>query len=245
MTRAFCLFLSTFLLSTSPVAAQMGGGGMGGGGMGGMGGGGMGGAGPPGGGPGPGGLMRPPSPPKPLSRDRFDKAVTAMFRDADVSRDGMVTIEELRGIVEARRDAIIRARFAKIDSNNDRAISQEEFFGWQRQMGSLAASDKGGLVEREGPVAEVVRPELGDDPQDRAIAALVEPLSVTLLTQANGNYDAGVSLAELIANEGKRFEAADANHDGWLTMEEMRATMPKRGPRPESAPPGCPPGMAC
>lgn len=224
--------LPVLLLSSTAALAQMGGGGMGG---------------HPGGGwgRGAGAGMRRMTPAKPLSRERFDKVVTAMFREADANHDGTLTIDELRGIIEGQRDAIIRARFARIDSNHDRAISEEEFFAWQRQMGSVASSESAGMGEADGPVAEVIRPQLGDDPEDRMIGMMIEPLGVTVLTQANSNYDAGVSLAELIAFEGQKFQAADTDHDGWVTMEEMRAAMPRRGPRRDNSPAGCPTGETC
>lgn len=237
--------LPLLLLCSTPVLAQGMGGGMEGMGGGGMGGGGMG-HGHRGGGMGEGGgEMRRPNPPKPISRERFDKVVAAMFREADVNRDGMVTLEELRGIIEARRDTIIRARFDKVDSNHNGMISQEEFFAWQRQMGSVASSDTGGMGEHEGPVAEVIMPQPGNDPADRALTALIEPLSVTLVTQANSNYDAGLSLEELLAYEGKRFDAADTNHDGWLTIDEIRAASPHRRRMPGGDEPHCPSDAAC
>lgn len=235
MPRLLLLLASAMLLCSTTVLAQMGGG-MGGGGMGGRGGGhhGEGGR---------GGGMNRANPSKPLERSRYDKAVTAMFHDADVNHDGTVTIDEVRGIVQARRDGIIRARFARIDSDHNGTISQKEFFAWQRQMGSAASADDAG--EHEGPVAEVIRPSLGNDPQDRIIGMLIAPLSATVVAEANSNYDAGVSLDELIAYEGKRFDAADTNHDGVLTFDEMRAMMPQRGRRREGGSPDCPPGEAC
>ena len=59
-------------------------------------------------------------------------------------------------------------------------------------------------------------------PGGQVLARLVAPLNATLLAAANANYDAGASLAEVLAYEGKRFEAADANTDGWVTDDELR-----------------------
>jgi len=249
--RTVSLGLVSVLLACSvPLLAQggMGGGDMGGMGSGGMGGGGMqGGGGRPGGGGPPPGMdgPRPPRPPKPIKREQFDKLVTGMFRQADGNRDGTVTIDELRALFEARRGAIIRARFEKIDANHNGAIGLDEFSAWQMQMGSLASSDGAALGDRNGPVAEVIMPDVGDDPGEAGLAMLIEPLSVAVITQANANYDAGLSLDELLAYEGKRFDAADANHDGWLTMDELRPPR-GRGPGPMGGPrPPCPAGQAC
>lgn len=232
------------MAGSAPLLAQgaMGGGDMAGtGGMGGMGGGGMQGGGPPPGMDGP----RPPRQPKPIGRDRVDKLVTGMFRQADGNRDGMVTADELRTLFEARRGAIIRARFEKIDANHNGAIALDEFSIWQTQMGTLASSEGAAMGKHDGPVAETITPDLGDDPAGAGLAMLIEPLSVSVISQANANYDAGLSLDELLAYEGKRFDAADANHDGWLTMDEMRPPR-GRGQGPQAAPrPPCPSGQDC
>ena len=168
-----------------------------------------------------------------------------MFREGDVNRDGMVMIDELRGLFDARRDTLIRARFTKIDSNHNGALSYEEFVAWQRQMGSVASSEVAGAGDRDGPIAEVLLPDIGDDPGSMGLAALIEPLSVGLITNANSNYDAGLSLEELLAYQGKRFDAADANHDGWLTMDELRP--PSRGSKrpPGVGAPPCLPDRPC
>ncbi|PZQ56996.1 MAG: calcium-binding protein [Novosphingobium pentaromativorans] len=225
--RKISLLLLPLLLLQTPAHAQMGGddmGGMGGGGMGGGGMGGPGGGGPPGGGGGGG----KPRMPKPISRAHYDKIVTALFRDADSNRDGLVTLDEFHTLVNARRDAAIKARFAKVDANGDGTISAAEFTAWQQQMGSVASDERGAVGDRSGQVLEVIAPDFGRDDDDRMLADLIEPISGTLIAKANTNYDAGVSLEELLAYEGARFEAADADKDGYLSMQELR---PKNGGR--------------
>ncbi|MBO9722734.1 MAG: EF-hand domain-containing protein [Novosphingobium sp.] len=235
--RKISLLLLPLLLLQTPAHAQMGDdmGGMGGGGMGRPGGGG-----PPGG-PGGGGKPRMP---KPISRAHYDKIVTAMFRDADINRDGLVTLEEFHALVNARRDAAIKARFVKVDANGDGTISIAEFTAWQQQMGSVAIDERGALGDRAGQVLEVVAPDFGRDDDDRMLADLIEPISGTLIAKANTNYDAGVSLEELLAYEGVKFEAADMDKDGYLSMQELRPKdgrregMPGRGGmRPMGPPP--------
>jgi hypothetical protein len=195
------------------------GGGMGGGMDGGMGGGGD--------GPG-GGEARParPSPPKPVKRKQFDKLVAGMFREADANKDGTVTVAELHGVVDARREATIRARFAAVDTSRDGTVSAAEFMAWQKQMGSVASSDTQASGDRNGPIADAILPH-PDGEDDYAIAAMIEPLSGTVIARANTNYDAGVSLDELLAYEGKHFDEADQDHDGELSMRELR---PAGGP---------------
>ncbi|WP_343061270.1 EF-hand domain-containing protein [Novosphingobium flavum] len=220
------MILSLLLLGSAvPALAQMGGGD---GGMGGMGGGGMGGGGRQGGrgeGRGEGGGMggaRGPEAPKPIKRERFDKIVAAMFREADTNRDGLVTIAELNALIEGRRDAAIRARFARVDGNRDGVISQDEFAAWQKQMGSAALQEGSATGNRGEIIPDSIMPDPGDKAEDAMLAALIAPLNATVIAQANTNYDAGLSLDELIAFEGKRFVAADTNGDGWLTMDELR-----------------------
>ncbi|PNU06519.1 EF-hand domain-containing protein [Novosphingobium guangzhouense] len=249
--RTITPLLAALLITLAPPALAQGmpggmDGGMGGGGMGGgdMGGGG----GPPGGG---GGAGRPPQPPKPIKRARFDKIVTDMFRDADTNHDGTVTLDELHALVEARRAAIIKERFITIDTDRNGSISMAEFTAWQGKMGSAASSEDAATGERNGPIAEAVMPDAGDD---RQLAALIEPLSGTVIARANTNYDAGISLEELLAYEGKLFDAADTDHDGYLSMEELRPR-DKDGQRmrrpggpmgaPAGGPPPCPPGQSC
>ncbi len=248
--RKISLLLLPLLLIQTPAHAQMGGGDdMGG--MGGMGGGrGMGGGGGPGGGPpgGSGGGGKPRAP-KPISRARYDKIVTAMFREADTNRDGLATLEEFHALVNARRDAAIRGRFAKVDANGDGTISMAEFTAWQQQMGSLATDERGAVGDRAGQVLEVIAPDLGSgrDDEDALLGNLIEPISGTLIARANTNYDAGVSLEELLAYEGAKFEAADTDKDGYLSMQELRPRGSGRdgpggmGPRSGMPPMGPPP----
>lgn len=253
--RKVSLVLAALLIIQSPlVVAQsmpggMGGGGMGGGGMGG----GMGGPGEGGpGGPGGGGKPRAP---KPVKRKDFDKIVTAMFEEADANRDGTVTLDELHTVIEARRDALIRARFTSVDTDRNGAISEAEFIAWQKQMGSAASNEQAAMGANSAIIADAIMPEVKDD-DARALADLIAPLSGTVIAAANTNYDAGLSLDELLAYEGKRFEEADKNGDGYLTMDELRPRDGKGGPGgpgngPRGAgngaggPPPCPPGQSC
>lgn len=247
-----------FILALPSVAIAQGGmgGGMGSGGMG-MpgegGGGGRHGGGKPGGmgegGRGPGG-GRGPAQMKPISREKLDKPVEAMFRAADANQDGIVELAELRSVLNAKREAIIRDRFKKIDANGDKLIDEKEFISWQQLLGSVAASETQSGGPAYGIVAESLPPPLGNSEDDRALRFIVEPLSVDVLVSANVNYDKGVTLAELLAYERQRFDAADTDKDGKLSGEELRKLEPdggRRGPRAgglsngEPAPGGPPP----
>lgn len=224
------------LTLAAPAMAQMGPGGGGGGFPGGGGPGGLGGRGGPPGGGGPGGGR--PRMMKPVKREKLDKVVTEMFRTADRNGDGMVTFEELKAVIEARRDARIKARFERIDTDHNGALSAAEFFAWQHEMGSVASAEHQPVAEIGGPVSESIMPELDED--DMALRRLIEPLGAMTIVNANTDYDKGVSLEELLAYERKKFDAADTDHDGALSMEELRASQPRDRNGPEA--PGGPGG---
>jgi hypothetical protein len=162
-----------------------------------------------------------PRPPQPLAREKYDEAVGRLFAAADTNKDGTITLAEFQAIIAGRREQAISERFAAIDTDRNKSVSYAEFAQWQRSLGSTVLADGGGPMD--GLVAEQIRLEPGRSRDSRLIARLIEPLSSTLIAAANTNYDAGVSLAELVAYEGKKFEAADSNHDGWLAPEEVGA----------------------
>jgi hypothetical protein len=163
-----------------------------------------------------------------LRRDKFDRAVAELAASADNDRDGTVTMAEFRAVIGARKDAAIRDRFAAIDGNRDKSLSYAEFDQWQRGLGSAALSDQAAAAASAARIAEDIRPEPMRGPGGQVFARLVEPLNATMLAAANTNYDAGASLAEIAAYEGKRFEAADLNKDGWVTEDEQRQGAPRR-----------------
>jgi Ca2+-binding EF-hand superfamily protein len=182
---------------------------------------------------------------KPISRERLDKLVEAMFQSADVDRDGIVTVDELRAVLAAKRDATIRARFEKIDTNHNKLIEPQEFIAWQTGLGSAATSERESLGADGGPIPESLPPPLTGKQDDMIVRRLIEPLSATVIVSANTNYDKGASLPELLAYERQKFDAADTNKDGFLTEEELHAAEPRgpggRGPRGQRGPDMPPP----
>lgn len=185
-----------------------------------------GGEGPPGGGSGRG---KPPQPPKPAKRSEYDKLVKQMFEAADADRDGTITIAELHSVVEQQRTARIEHRFKTVDKDGNGLISRPEFVAWQQDMGSAAGQEFTAIGDRDGPIANAIKPVGGKDQDNRMLARLIEPLTGTAIARANSNFDAGVTLDELLAYEGLRFEAADKDHDGMLSIVEMQPDGPGRG----------------
>ena len=158
---------------------------------------------------------------KPISKEYFDKIITAMFSQADLNHDGMVTLGELQSVIDGRREIIIRARFKDIDANHDGRIDIDEFVNWQHKVGSAAASECSAYTGHLELVPETLGPVLGDSDRDRALMLAIEPLSATMITKANVNYRPGATLADVLAYENARFDAADTNKDGFLVQQEL------------------------
>lgn len=175
---------------------------------------------------------------KPIKRDKLDEPVTEMFRAADADKDGTVTIAELKSVLAAQRQEVILERFRAIDSNHDKLIDQHEFVAWQQQMGSLALSGDAVNNEAGGIVPDSLPPHLGKSDTDEALRLIIEPLNSVVLVNANTNYDQGVSLAELLAYERQRFDAADTDKDGELSMPELRGLEAKKYGLPDARGPG-------
>ena len=184
----------------------------------------------PGGGDDIGSHIQPGAPPgpKPIERKKFDEAVGKLFAQADTNADGTITLAEFNALIDARKTAAIGARFAAMDANHDKSISFDEFVQWQRSLGSAVLSDSatGGDL---AIVPEDIRYQPGRSDNEQLLVRLIEPLNATMLVAANTDYAAGVSLAELVAYEGKRFDAGDTNHDGFLTQDEIGIYLGKIG----------------
>ena len=164
-----------------------------------------------------------------VKRSRFDEAVEKMFASGDTDRSGLITLAELRAVIEARKDESIRGRFANIDTDRNQAVSFAEFNQWQRSLGSVVLSDEGAAAASNNTlVSEDIRPAPERGPGGQVLARLVVPLNATMLVSANADHDGGASLAEVVAYEGNRFDTVDSNDDGWVTDEELRQATPRR-----------------
>lgn len=188
---------------------------------------------------------------KPVSRAEYDERVEKLFKAGDSNRDGTITLDEYNAVISASKERAISARFARIDTNRDQALSLAEFATWQRGVGAAvlvegAESSGGGLI------AEEIRIDLSTNHTDQLVARVIRPLTATALVEANTDYDGGVSLAEFIAWEGQQFEKGDKNNDTWLEQIEIddlngganiaqpngRPAGPPPGGRPSGPPPG-------
>jgi len=168
---------------------------------------------------------------KPIPRELFDAQVRAAFAEADLNRDGVVTLDEIRAAHEAKREAQINARFAAVDTNHDGSISREEFMAWQKHLGDPELARDGHPEAPEGG-DDRARPPLDGGDRDRrehgarggaALGFLIAPISANMLVEADANHDGQLSLAEDLAYQGALFDRADTNHDGFLDEDELRA----------------------
>lgn len=142
-----------------------------------------------------------------VTRAEAQAKATEMFTRLDVNGDGRIDA--------ADRTAAIGKRFDAIDANHDGMLSKQEFLDahqammGQKGMGAMTGSDRPGEHHMGGGMGH----------RGGAMGGMM------MLRQMDANGDKAVSRDEFIAGALKRFDAADANHDGKLTPEERRAAM--------------------
>lgn len=163
---------------------------------------------------------------KPLKRTEVEKVASRNFADADTNRDGLVTVDEIRAAIQARKNAAISKRFIRIDTNADRIIDESEFLTWQNQLGATVLGSDGQQLAEASFTPEVIPLDLDGSPGPIFLSRLVAPLSVTVAVAANLNYDAGVSKDELLAYHYRKFDEHDLDGNGELDRNELRALAP-------------------
>jgi Ca2+-binding EF-hand superfamily protein len=145
---------------------------------------------------------------KPVARAEVSQKVQQHFVRLDADRDGFVTRAEvdagrdsMRARKEERAEKRGDARFDRIDANNDSAISREEFEAARAQRQQRA----GGRGARSAG--------------KRHFAGL----GGHMFEMADLNRDGRVSPQEANQAALQHFDRLDANRDGMLTRDEMRA----------------------
>ena len=144
---------------------------------------------------------------QPMTRAQVVERVQTHFAKLDSNKDGFVTKEEAQAVREARRVEITKRvqdrgdqRFDRMDANHDGSISRQEFDSARQAMTSRG--DRGNRV---------------------SMHRMHGGMMGNLFKMADANKDSRVSLQEATAAAAAHFDAADLNHDGTLTPEEMRA----------------------
>ncbi|MEO7248077.1 MAG: EF-hand domain-containing protein [Novosphingobium sp.] len=131
----------------------------------------------------------------------------AMFDKLDANHDGKLDT--------ADREARQIARFKKIDTDGNGAISQTEFpAAHARKLGDHGMGhDRGGDgMKDHGRMGHEGRREM-------------PMMGMVMLKMADTNKDGAVSRDEFVSAAMAHFDQADANHDGKVTPEERRAAM--------------------
>ncbi|MEO1045502.1 MAG: EF-hand domain-containing protein [Pseudomonadota bacterium] len=185
---------------------------------------------------------RAPNPPKPLALEKVEKLIERQHREADQDRNGYLTVEEVRGQINAMAEAIVRERFGRIDTDGNSAVSYAEFAAWQRSMGANALDDRAAASVSQAMVPNSLPFKITDRKYPRALRLLVPPLNVTMLSQADSNYDGQISVEELKVVQTKRFRELDENSDGFLILTELPTnTSRNRGGGRQRPPSDAPP----
>ncbi|WP_292077320.1 EF-hand domain-containing protein [Brevundimonas sp. UBA7838] len=136
-----------------------------------------------------------------ITRAEFVDARIARLTALDTNRDGVVSPEERAAAMQARRAERAGDRFAKLDANSDGSISRTEF-----DAGHAARPDRGPRAERAG------HREGRRGGAHRAICG-------------QGRERGPVVIAEASAKLGERFDKMDADRDGVISADELRAAM--------------------
>jgi Ca2+-binding EF-hand superfamily protein len=144
---------------------------------------------------------------QPMTRAQVVQRVQTHFAKLDSNKDGFVTKEEAQAARDARRVEVTKRveargnqRFDRLDANHDGSISRQEFDSARQAMASRG--ERGHRV---------------------AMRRMHGGMIGNLFKMADANKDSRVSLQEATSAAAAHFDAADLNHDGTLTPEEMRA----------------------
>ena len=157
-----------------------------------------------------------------VDREAFKAAVTAMFEEGDRDSDGELTLAEVQGRMRERQEGEVARRFARIDSDDDGTIAMAEFAAWELQahrappppfaVPAKSREDSGEpiVAHGRGVGGHVIYPHIPG-----------EPLGVPTVVAADANRDGALTLVELLAYQGARFDAADRDRDGKISPQEL------------------------
>lgn len=138
-------------------------------------------------------------PAKDMTRAEAQKRAEALFDKLDLNHDGKLDAADRK----LMRDTMRTRRFDKLDTNHDGMISRAEFM-----------ADKG--PEEDG------KPRHG---KHRHGMRNHGPWG--MMRMADSNKDRAISKQEFVAAALKRFDLADTNHDGIVTVAERKAAFEK------------------
>lgn len=154
--------------------------------------------------------------PTPPAREPMTREVTAthaatMFARLDVNSDGQLTQADR----DARSETRGQARFERLDTNGDDAISRTEFAAHRdqlqerRQAGSGEGRRGHAMARGEGRRGPMHGRMMGGGRE--------------MLQTADADSNGAITQAEFTAAMLTRFDTADADKNGTVTREERRA----------------------
>ena len=146
-----------------------------------------------------------------VSRADAEARAGTMFDRMDANHDGKLDA--------ADRAAQIGAQFDRMDADHNGALTRDEFIAaHQRPIGP----GTGGMGSGMGGGAMAG----GMDGHKPGGMRMMRGMG--MMQGMDANQDRTITRAEFIAGALKRFDAADANHDGKVTPEERRGAMKAR-----------------
>lgn len=186
-----------------------------------------------------------------MTRDEFLRQVRTAFESADANHDGSITRGEvaalhnrmMRGMHAAMGDGVGQhagdagehgmtmpdpaMMFDRLDINHDGVISRQEF------MSAHARMHEGPMHGMRGADMMGSRPDMGS--MGSHMPRMAENHGMHLLDHlfdaADANHNGRVTLQEAEAAALAHFDRMDVNHDGRLTPEERRAAHAMMGAR--------------
>ena len=162
-----------------------------------------------------------------VSKAELTAALDARFAKMDVDRDGQITQKDRDALRQQRLDA----RFAAMDTDRNGQISKAEFTAAHQ-----ARADK--RAKAGGPDGRRWGKGFGRGPGGGMMRGLGGPGGQGGMR--DGDRDGMLTKAEFMARPMAMFDRADANKDGVVTADEMKAARPAmRGGRGNRA--GSPP----
>lgn len=174
-----------------------------------------------------------------MTRAEVTQKVQQHFAKLDANKDGFVTKEEVDSAHEQMRSKIITrveqrmgdhdgampdrgAMFDRLDANHDGSISREEFMAAKPMVQERRVVVMNGGPDGDGHAMGMGMHRMG----------MHGGMFGRMFATADANKDGRVSLQEATNAALAHFDAADTNHDGTITPDEMRAAHKAMGARP-------------
>lgn len=165
-----------------------------------------------------------------VTRAESQAHAKSMFAKMDANNDGKLDQTDF----EAHREQMKAMMFDKLDANHDGSVSRDEFMafegpgkGHHHGMGGMGGPGMGGPGMGGPGMGGTGMGGTGMGGPGMDGAGMHHGKGMRgypgMMMKADTDKDGAVSQAEFLAAADKRFDAADANHDGKITREERQA----------------------